>query len=128
MKNYQRLASRLQAAKNCEKVGSSEWLAKHEAVIANIMSNAPSGSGIDCGTKLLKDECRITRLNVARLVFQADFHHMDTDGYYDGWSEHKVTVTPSFDGIDISISGRNRNNIKEYLHDTFYHWLNESAE
>lgn len=122
MKNYQRLASTLQAVKNCEASDKAVWLEKHEATIETIMNTAPSGSGIDSGTKLIHDEC-----NPSRLVFQADFHHMNEGGYYAGWSEHKVTVTPSFDGIDLSISGRNRNDIKEYLHDAFYQWLNESA-
>jgi hypothetical protein len=28
-------------------------------------------------------------------------------------------VTPSFQGINIRVSGRNRNDIKEYIHDEF---------
>ena len=57
-------------------------------------------------------------------MFRVDFHHMDDNGYYDGWTEHVVTVKPSlcFD-IEISVSGRNRNGIKEYILDTFHHLL-----
>lgn len=47
--------------------------------------------------------------------------HQNCDsGMYDGWTEHKVTVTPSFSGFDITVSGRNRNGIKEYIADMFY--------
>jgi len=58
-------------------------------------------------------------------MFRADFHHMDENGYYDGWSEHVVTVKPSlcFD-ILITVSGRNVRDIKEYILDTFDYLLN----
>ena len=39
---------------------------------------------------------------------------------YDGWTEHTVTVTPSFSGFNMRISGRNRNDIKDHMHETFY--------
>lgn len=78
----------------------------------------PSGSGFDAGTKLLDAS------TPEKLMFRADFHHLNENGYYDGWSEHVVTVKPSlcFD-IEISVSGRNRNDIKEYILDTFNYAL-----
>jgi hypothetical protein len=48
---------------------------------------------------------------------------MDDGGGYDGWTEHTITVTPSFRGFDLTISGRDRNDIKDYLHQTFDHVL-----
>jgi hypothetical protein len=48
---------------------------------------------------------------------------MNDTGYYDGWTEHTVTVTPSFSGINIRVSGRNRNDIKDYIHETFSYAL-----
>lgn len=45
---------------------------------------------------------------------------MDDNGFYDGWTEHKVTVTASLVfGMKIAISGPNRNDIKDYIHQTF---------
>ena len=39
---------------------------------------------------------------------------------YDGWTNHTLTVRASLQfGIDLTISGRNRNQIKEYLYETF---------
>jgi hypothetical protein len=80
----------------------------------------PSGCGCDSGTKLL--EC-----NEKRMVFQCDYHHMNDGGYYDGWTEHTVIVKPSWDGVDIRITGRNRNDIKEHLHEMFHCALNETC-
>lgn len=74
----------------------------------------PSGSGFDNGTEL-----DLERSNPQRLVFKTSFHHM-TEGSYDGWTEHSVTVRPSFlFGREIAVSGRNRNQIKDYIAETF---------
>lgn len=76
----------------------------------------PSGSGIDSGTKL--DYGRSTP---DKLVFTMSFHHMNDSGMYDGWTDHSITVKPSLVyGIEIGISGRNRNDIKDYLGDTYH--------
>ena len=46
---------------------------------------------------------------------------MNENGFYDGWTDHTLTVRPSLvHGIELEISGRNRNDIKEYLHETFH--------
>jgi hypothetical protein len=51
---------------------------------------------------------------------------MNDGGFYDGWTEHTITVTPSFIGsMNIKISGRDRNQIKDYLHDVFSTALTE---
>lgn len=83
----------------------------------------PSGSGFDGGTQILLDEC-----SGIKVAFQTAFHHMNGDGFYTGWTHHKVTVRASFTGYDITINGRNLNNIKEYISDTFYHALNDPIE
>lgn len=82
-----------------------------------LMCDAPSGSGIDCGTTLCEDECTPTRL-----VFACSFHHMNDVGMYSGWTEHVVTITPTFEGVHVAVSGRNRNGIKDYLADVYYAW------
>ena len=118
---YRAIAGKLLAIENCVKSGNSEWRERHEEKLAEIMDTAPSGSGIDNGVKLLVDEC-----GKEKLVFSCDFHHMDENGYYDGWSEHKVIVRPSlFFGLSITITGRNRNDIKEILEETMAYWLKE---
>lgn len=84
--------------------------------LAQLVDLLPSGSGIDSGTKL-------ESADASKIVLSAGFHHMNDGGYYDGWTHHKITIRPRFDGIDVTISGRNRNDIKEYLHQTYHHAL-----
>jgi hypothetical protein len=53
---------------------------------------------------------------------------MTEGGMYDGWTEHTVVVTPSLAfGINIRITGRNRNDIKDYLHDVFHEALTKGV-
>lgn len=115
-KLYQELASRIVAIANCVKSNNQEWLAKHTQTAHELVKEfMPSGSGIDTGTKLDIDES-----NGDKLVFDFGFHHMNDAGMYDGWTEHRAIVTPSLmSGFDIKITGRDRNQIKEYLHEIF---------
>lgn len=82
----------------------------------------PSGSGFDAGTELVIDVC-----DDSTLVFKTAFHHMDEQGSYDGWTEHKVKVTAEFGGFDIYVGGRDRNQIKDYIADTFHYSLNQEV-
>jgi hypothetical protein len=83
----------------------------------------PSGSGIDCGTELDRAACK-----PGKLVFTFSYHHMNEAGMYDGWTEHTLIVTPSFDGIDLRITGRDRNQVKEYLYDIYHNDLTQEVE
>lgn len=118
LKLYQKIALRLQAIKNCEKSGNTEWSDKHRIQLRNLLDMMPSGSGIDDGTKLEEDLCAPNKL-----VFTFGYHHMNEAGMYDGWTDHALTVTPSFDSINMKISGSNRNDIKEYLYEVYYYAL-----
>jgi hypothetical protein len=120
---YRLIASTLQAIRNCEKAGNSEWFDKHHESLRELIALLPSGSGIDNGTRIEEDCCR-----EERLVFTLGFHHMNDNGMYDGWTEHTLTVVPSFDGIDLKISGRDRNGIKEYLYETYHYALTQDCE
>ena len=82
----------------------------------------PSGSGFDKGTVFDVDHS--TR---DKLVFHTSYHHMSDHGYYTKWTDHTVTVTPSFHGFYIKVSGRNHNDIKDYIADTFHHLLGDES-
>ena len=119
---YQHLHSRFHALRNCERSGNTEWVDRHLESIASMVSGfLPSGSGWDCGTNYDLDDW-----SDIKMTFHGSYHHMDNGGSYDGWTEHRITVRPTFDGIDIQISGRDRNGIKEYLGDIFYSALTTS--
>ena len=106
----------------------SHWqdMANRHEVTVNLLcrDRLPNGSGWDSGTTI--DWHAST---AEKLVFYGEYHHMDDGGFYDGWTEHTVTVRPSLAfGIELKISGRNRNAIKDYLADLFHTALTQDAE
>ena len=118
---FEALARALQQLENCKQSGNTEWLGRTEARIRELCKHLPSGSGIDSGCKLLLDAS-----TPERLVFQCDFHHMDEHGHYCGWTEHQVVVTPTLqDKFRLRITGRNHNEVKDYLHEVVYFALRE---
>jgi len=113
---YRELACLIAARNNCAKSANNEWYDKHEEHIEWIVKQfMPHGSGFDAGTKL-----DLEASTSEKLVFVTAYHHMNENGMYGGWTEHKVTVRPSlaFD-YQIKITGRDRNQIKDYMHECF---------
>lgn len=128
---YSELAQLVDARRTCAKKmengsndsivqNSLDWYKKHTDRIERLVRNLmPSGSGIDSGTKIDLDES-----HADKLVFTTGFHHMNDTGYYDGWTDHTIIVVPSLiHRFTMRVSGRNRNDIKDYLYDTFRHAL-----
>lgn len=122
---YQCLASRIVAMQNCARSGNAEWGYKHQQWLVDATKRyLPSGSGFDLGTQIL-----LSVSNSSRIVLMISFHHMDEHGGYDGWTHHRVTVRPDLlTGISITVSGRNRNDIKDYIADTLWHCLTQEIE
>lgn len=98
------------------------WLEYRKELIALL----PRGSGFDAGTKFVEFSKQGEWKKTEVIRFETSFHHMDEHGY-NGWSEHTVTVRPSFSGIRISISGRDRNEIKDYIYEVFHDVLTSEA-
>lgn len=121
-----RIAELVQARANCldRDPVNQEWADRHEErALALVREHMPSGSGFDSGTALDLD-----RSTGEKLVFSTSFHHMAESGMYDGWTEHLVTVTPSLlFGFLIKVGGRDRNQIKDYIAETFHHALSQEA-
>lgn len=118
-KVYQELAQAIGARERCIETDSQQWIDKWTERIERIMETAPSGSGIDNGTILIIDKSTEERLEL-----EGDFHHMDENGGYDGWTEHQIIVTGSLiHGFNLKIKGPDRNGIKEYLYDRYQCWL-----
>lgn len=127
---YQEIARLIDAIARCEanaaRGDSERWsymVRMHRATANDIVRECmPSGAGIDNGTTLDFEASRPDRL-----VFNTSFHHMSDVGYYDGWTEHTVIVTPSLAlGFEIRITGRDRNEIKDYLTDLYHCALGET--
>jgi hypothetical protein len=119
------LASTVLARLNCIQANNKEWQPKHEERIQRLVDNfLPSGSGLDNGVHIDLDKSTGNKL-----VFHTSFHHMNQDGYYDGWTDHTLFVVPClWTDFDIKISGPNRNEIKEDLYQRFEIALHEEIE
>lgn len=124
-KLYQRLATIIQARENCRKSGNTEWFDRHEQRAEHLCkTEMPSGSGFDSGTRIDFDAS-----SADKLVFDTAYHHMNDNGMYDGWTTHRVIVRPSLaSGYYLRITGSNRNEFKDYAHDTFAHCLEQLGE
>jgi hypothetical protein len=119
-KLFEVLASSIEARAHCVKSGNTEWFWKHGETAEQLTADhMPSGSGVDSGTTIDLDKS-----TADKIVFHTSYHHMNDGGYYDGWTEHDVIVTPSLaSGFNIKVTGRDRNGIKDYLGDLFYESL-----
>ena len=124
MKTYQNLSSIIDARLTCIQRSNETWITGHEDMIYEIMKTSPSGSGIDDGTLIDLDKS-----TGEKLIFSFSYHHMNENGYYDGWTEHRLIVTPSLQfGLRLRITGPDRNQIKDYLYDVYREWLNEELK
>lgn len=121
---FEHLAGTTQAWHYC-KEHDNPFADTHEEMINYLVDTCmPSGSGIDNGVAM-----DIEKSNETKLVFTFGYHHMNENGYYDGWTEHKLIVTASLvGGFNMSITGKNRNDIKDYLYQTFDMSLNQIVE
>lgn len=120
-KVYQELASLVVARNNCIAEGNTNGKRNHSARITDIIDNYfPSSGGIAKGVAIDLDKS-----NGSKLVFTFSYHHMNDAGSYDGWTEYVLTITATFHGINLSISGPDRNNIKEYLYAMFGYRLEQ---
>lgn len=107
------IARTVDAYHRCIANNNTEWQAKHRTRLSELCDELPHGSGIDKGINL-----DIDASTGEKLVFNTSFHHMNDGGYYDGWTDHTVVVRPSLMfGFTVSIGGRNRNDIKDHLHE-----------
>jgi hypothetical protein len=115
-----KLAGKFNAWQNCINGKNVEWEEKHYDAIIEMCKELPSGSGLDAGVKFNFEESK-----PERLVFNFGYHHMNEGGFYDGWTEHQLIITPSLQfGYNMRITGKDRNFIKEYLTDLFSNIFN----
>lgn len=117
-----RIARLIQAHEHCLK-SEDKVCEFHINELAKLQSLLPNGSGIDEGCKIV-----IEKSSFNKVVISFGFHHMNEGGYYDGWTNHELIVKPEFDGISLRITGKNRNQIKDYLYDLFDYTLTQTIE
>ena len=116
---YEALSIAIQARTNSQASGNTEWFAKWTARIKELADLLPLP--MMCGAHL-----DVEASHAEKIVIQTSHHHMDENGFWDGWTEHTIVATPSFwNHVNLRISGHDRNDIKEDLHETFHSALTE---
>lgn len=114
------IVSTLVAYKNCIVKGNAEWEEKHKQKLYKLNDLLPRGSGFDSGTKIDFSSTQ------NKLKLTTSFHHMNENGMYDGWTGHTITIVPDLlFGVTMKISGQNKNDIKDYMYETFDYCLNQ---
>ena len=122
MKRYQAISRAIGAHNRCEQSKNEEWHKRWHDTLIELCKPLPSGSGFDSGTELSE------KSTPEKLVFETSYHHMNSDGYYVGWTTHEIICTPSFElGIHYRITGRNQNDTKDYIGECFDSILNEDV-
>ena len=104
-------------AQTCDwhKQVNDEYMGECEDRIYKLEQLLPSGSGIDSGCKI-----DVEKSSSDKVVINFSWHHLDENGYYDGWTDHKLIVKPKLSGdFDLTITGRDKGYIKDYLYDLF---------
>lgn len=121
---YRELASLIDAAMRCARPDANssqrEWGPRHRArADALVREYLPSGSGFDNGTKLNHEQSHGNCL-----IFVSDFHKIDENGFYCGWTgPFPVIVRPDLQsGISVEVRGldkRDEDALGDYIHETF---------
>jgi len=114
------IAGAVQARNECArkvKTGEDnlEWYDRWEDRVERVVGELfPSGSGFDAGTKFDWEKS-----TSEKLVFHFGYHHLNENGFYTHWSEHKVTVKASLaNGFDVKITkDRVDDSALEYYYD-----------
>jgi hypothetical protein len=123
-KLYKRLAGTVDAYHNCIKADNDFW-EKHEELVLQLVNGClPHGSGIDSG--VIFD---FEKSSGKKLVFHFSYHFMDENGYYNGWEDYTLTVTPSLiSDFELRITGKNRDDIKDYFYQIFEYDLSRNID
>ena len=121
-KIYQVIAGKVSARLNCIATGNTEWEDKHTSAIYQLALNyLPQGSGFDNGVNI-----DLEKSTGEKLYLTTSYHFMNEHGYYDGWEDYKIIVTPSLQhDYYIRIVGKNRDDIKDYIDQLFSLALDE---
>lgn len=119
----QALASELQRERHFQNNPQLHRVDNVREMLASLKDCLPSGSGIDSGTTIEIADC-LENL----IVLSCSYHHMNYVGYYVGWTDHTIRVSPTFDGFDLRITGKDRNDIRDYLGEVYYHALQQTIE
>ena len=105
MKVYQQLARLV------DRNPTGEYLdSKNEQMEDLVKNYLPSGSGFDGDISI--DEKSTDK----KIILHVEYHHMNDNGFYDGWSTFKVIITASM-AYNYSMQVKGESVVRKY----FYH-------
>lgn len=127
---YQVLAEIVNSRLHCVNSPAHAQVAGHwtECLTQLAKNFLPSGSGVDSGTVI-----DLEQSTSKQLVLNAAFHHMDENGYYNGWTHYVVRVKANLSsGIELVVSWpkgeKDYNETSDYLSELFYVNLKEESD
>ena len=85
-------------------------ISKNEQMEDLVKNYLPSGSGFDGDISI--DE----KSTDEKIIIHVEYHHMDINGFYDGWSTFKVIITASM-AYNYSMQVKGESVVRKY----FYH-------
>jgi hypothetical protein len=117
---YQVLAQKVQWYHDA----NGDWKNKAESEVKALCDMLPHGSGIDA-----EREVDLEASSGSKIIINLSYHHMDENGFYDGWTSHSIIIRPSLtNGFDLKVTGKDRNEIKGYLAEIFDADLRQPVE
>jgi hypothetical protein len=126
-KLYQEMAQIIDAIKNCEKSGNTEWFNNHTEYLEKyLLEKLPHGSGLDYTWRY-----DYQKSNANKIVLTMSYHAMNENGYYDRVIDFTLTITANLaHGFDTLITGNfgKYQDIKDYLYDILTDSLNQDID
>lgn len=90
---------------------TGEYLDSKNKRVEDLVKNyLPSGSGFDGDISI--DEKSTDK----KIILHVEYHHMNDNGFYDGWSTFKIIITPSL-AYDYSLVVKGETVVKKYFYD-----------
>jgi hypothetical protein len=132
MKLYQEIATALAARENCLQSGNQDWLENWERKLKAIETYClPSGSGFDSGEKLDLEASKPDRI-----IINGSYHVMNKNGFYDGYADYQIIITPSFvHGFELRLIGSSKwprrkayDGLKDYITETYAEVLDQEIK
>lgn len=121
---YHHIADAIQALEYCKDTNNTAWIDNHASALQKMIDCLPHGSGINGNWNISYKY----RNGIKSYALANTFDCMDENGFYDKYVHFRVTVSPSWSEIDVTINGkftRKYEHIREYLGDILYDALSE---
>lgn len=112
---FQLLSYSISGYKAAVQFNNPEWQERHLQEIRELENRfLPSVDGFDSGCSV-----DLKKSTDERIEIVTHFHHLNPLGFFDGWSDYRVIVTPSLlFGFKLEVEGQNdgpKDTIKEKM-------------